>query len=221
MPVCACVPSALPGGPLLPGATGGAELPGGCRQGRAGAGDALGQPWVLPWSCMPQGRLARRVHMSVNAAREHVCWLLGKSSLGARSIWLKRTSCVRGELGHQPGLWLRFAQLQRGLVDPSCPQPLCPPHSRPELCREERGSLFHVPSPPPLHPGGKDAAQGSHAHCAGSCCAAQTQGFYFFKPGRGIRLCPFVGSTLLITGERWQAGQHVTKGAGLQRPRQC
>lgn len=47
------------------------------------------------------------------------------------------------------------------------------------------------------------------------------RGFYFFKPGRGIRLCPFVGSTLLIAGKRWEAGQHVAEGLGHKRPQQC
>lgn len=169
----------------------------------------MGQPRVPHQSRMPQGRLARRVHASVNAAQEHVCRLLGRSSLGARSVWLTQTSCVRGELGHRPGLWLRFASYRRVWQTPAACSPHCPPRSRPELCREERGSLLRVPSPPPPCPGGKDAAQGSRARCAGSCHAAQPPRLLFLQARQRDQALPV----------RWQhlADRRQAVGSGASR----
>jgi len=201
MPACACVP------PPCPGLQAGQSCPGTAGRESRGRGRFRAAPGPAPVSRAPREACPARACIGDCGAGACVP-AAGKVALGARSVQLKRTSRMRGEQRHRPGLRLRFARFQRGLVDPGCPQPPWPPCSRPELCREERGSLLCVPSPPPLHPGGR------MLHRAPVPAA-------LLEAGQRDQALPTHWQHAADGRRAVEAGPRVVWGAGRRRPRQC
>lgn len=117
-----------------------------------------------PGSGLPgaPGRRARRVHVSLNVAREHVCQLPGRSSLGTRSVWPRGSCWVHGEPGCQLGL--RSAWYRQVWQSPM-------PTAAAPGCAGSSGALPRMPSPLCVL-GGRIHLQ-LHTCSASSCPAPQ------------------------------------------------
>lgn len=169
-----------------------------------GLWDAWGQLRVLG----ALGSCARRVHVSLNVAREHVCRLPGRSSLGTRSVWPRGTSRVHREPGCQLGLhsaWYRRVW--------QTPVPTAP-RSHPMLCRELLGLC--PACCPHLLCAGREDPPGLCTCSASSCPALEALISPSLAQGSGSAHLP--AAPCWWPGEWWEAGWHMAEGVGQNVP---
>lgn len=207
MPACACVPSALPGGCRQSRAARGPWA--GESQGRGRFGTAPGQDPIphAPGKACPARACVRErgTGACVPAAGKVITWRKERPA--------QRNRLRAGRAGAPARAPAAFCPVTEGSGGPQLPAAPMPAAQPPRALQGGEGLSAPRAVPPP--PGGKGAAQGSRARCAGSCRAAERPRTLVRKPGGGIRLCPIIGSTMLVASERGRGSGTQTSPAVL------
>lgn len=210
MPACACVLSALPGG---------------CRQGRAARGRRAGESRGRGcFGAAPGPALIPHVPGEAVPARACVreCGTGACVPLAGKDItWHEERPAQRnlpraGTPGAPAQALPAFCPVTEGSGRPQLPAAPVPTTQPPWALRGGEGRSAPCVSPPPLRPGGKGAAQGSHARWAGSCHAAWPLRLLFLQARRRDQALPVRWEHLADCRRAVGSGAVHGGGCGMQ-----